>query len=173
MDEIKTLTERELACYVGTGVKVRHYWELPNGDRQDFDFVLHFEHCPRILAAPSGLVINETFQLILRPLSDLTKPCLEGGKVPIEVLFMRQWDINELPRGTKFRVIERENPLQIMQSYFVSFENLEYGMCFQIFTAKIRENAHWVIEWLHENHFDTQNLIGRNLAVDVNTIEDI
>lgn len=153
------LTERELACYVGTGVKVRI---LQNGKLRT-DRELDGALLDAIIWNQTKQRFPElTHKLILRPPSDLTKPCLEGGKVPIEVLF----ELCTKLQNKEFSHID-------IKETFIEIYNLESGDFMKIFTDRVTINSYDVVNWLHENHFDTQNLIGRKLAIDVNTIEAI
>ena len=97
-------------------------------------------------------------KLILRPLSDLTKPCLEGGKIPIEELkeiagYPEKFRFN----GTDF-VFEFEGDLSYDGGY--EFEK----------TTQCCSNQLELFSWLFEHHFDVFGLISKGEAIDINTI---
>jgi hypothetical protein len=87
---------------------------------------------------------------ILHPLSDLIKPCLPEGKMPAKEMkddLMMSWCV------------------AYDEAYDIITENKE------TLTAKVKMLPHEMVEWLFEHHFDVNNLIGQDLATDVNTIE--
>lgn len=85
---------------------------------------------------------TEDVNLILRPLSDLTKPCLEGGKIPMK----------ELSKMLDMNIVEHcfieQNPTLI------------------VFTARYP-----CIKFMYKHHFDIHGLIEKGYAVDINSIE--
>ena len=100
-------------------------------------------------------------KLILRPLSDLTKPCLEGGKVPIVEL-----------AKIAFPHLEWNLDCGIAESntnVWFAFNNNSFFMDGTI-TNSI-PNQIQLFQWLYRNHFDIHGLIGKNYAIDINTLK--
>lgn len=159
------LTERILSRWTGTGVRVVRFWR----GEWNCTHILTCDIAHKILTENK---VFSNYKLLLRPNSDLTKEITHNGEtfVPMELLFMKQWGISEIPRGAKFQVTERGNPLGQIQSYFISYENLSYGMCFQVNTADFSQNAGWVLDKLHEWHFACG--LDESLWIDLNTIKE-
>lgn len=144
------LTERDLACYVGTGVKVRTTWYELNGDykfsqetplcfefaRDIMDTYKHYHKCNYYCK----------YQLILRPLSDLTKPM--------------DWNKD----GKLISFID-----YVCQKYDLDFT---YNLAFLNLTVQpenIPNCPYRFVDEMHENHFDTG--LDKNLWIDINTLE--
>jgi len=87
---------------------------------------------------------------MLRPLTDLIKPCLPEDKTPAEEME------DDLIMGWCVAYDE---------AYEIITENEE------TLKAKVKMLPHEMVEWLFEHHFDVNNLIEQGLAVDINTIE--
>ncbi len=151
------LTIRQLACYLGTGVKFRmqEQYNLNCNDEimelnsRNFDWVVN--------------KWNEySYKLILRPLADLTKPCLDGGKVPIVELFEITFPNHKPQSGREYNYTQNE--------YNASCSHFGTVNEFTLLLKFIDSHSYKIVNWLHEKHFDTQNLIGQNLAIDINTL---
>lgn len=102
----------------------------------------------RIYSLPAAILTN--YKLILRPLSDLVKPCLPDERTPAE---------------------EMEDDL--MMSWCVAYDE-----AYEIITeneatlkAKAKMLPYEMVEWLFEHHFDIYGLVDQNLAVDINTLQ--
>jgi len=125
-----------------------------------------------------GFIEPSEFNIILRPLSDLTKTCLEGGKVPIEELtniVFSDWECDE-NEASVLNSIE-EDDFEIRCTHIESW-------CSFIFHKKINSFSTWidgegvcpcrelllVIEKLYEWHFDIHGLIEKKEAIDINTL---
>lgn len=94
-------------------------------------------------------IIEDVF-LILCPLSDLTKPCLEGGGVPIDL----------------FDVYEEGNfEFTYIQTYRLIVDIAKHGI-----THDVKWLPYGVIQKLYEWHFDIHVLIQQGYAIDINTI---
>lgn len=92
--------------------------------------------------------------IISRPLSDLTKFCKDLGFVPIEWFEIRDDENGSLEYD--YGNIKLIRSLEsLAKNGFVNDTNyLPYG----------------VVQKLHEWHFDTDNLIEKGLAIDINTL---
>lgn len=111
---------------------------------------------PDLLADMCSGIFNSigTFKLILRPLSDLTKPCLEGGKVPIDEI--RQYLIALDGDHGDFDYLGYED-------YCHRFNY--YGL-----NLAIKALPYHVVQWVHKHHFDIDGLIEKGYAIDINTL---
>lgn len=98
--------------------------------------ISHFEY----KGGGTGKSIGEC-KFLMRPLSDLTKPCLEDGKIPYEELAIHLFD--------------RET-----QNYF--YNNVPKG--------SVNRIPFWVSQKLFERHFDMFGLIKEGIAIDINTL---
>jgi hypothetical protein len=96
---------------------------------------------------PVGCFLNK-FKPILRPLSDLIKPCLPDGKTPMRELFGLSWldDADEWDSDT------------------LLMYNISMGNC------KTGHVPFWIITKLYEWHFDIHGLIEKGEAIDINTL---
>jgi hypothetical protein len=92
---------------------------------------------------------------ILRPLSDLTKSCLEGGLIPIEELSKQYIAIYSTPPNRQKEEMDqfKTSKILIIDSGYIS--RLQY----------------WIIQKLFEWHFDIYGLIEAGLAIDINTLK--
>lgn len=105
---------------------------------------------------------KDEFKVYLRPLSDLTKPCLEEGKTPIVEL------ANEMGHGVKWNISKGGN-----------FAEDQYGRLFEVSTGilsfYIDDNVVMdqlpLFNWLYEHHFwlGDQSRFGQDI-IDINTL---
>lgn len=114
--------------------------------------------------------------LILRPLSDLTKPCLEGGKVPI-VELAKMCGYNNLEQLEIDGEIEygwSEHGLDDYQGYSFGWsrELKTLGVWLDhIEGSPISIDLNLdVVQFMYKHHFDIHGLIEKGCAVDINTI---
>jgi len=113
------------------------------------------------------LVEIEERKPILRPMSDLYKPCLEDGKIPIVELARIAF------RGSGYDVeLFKDECRGFSESSTIPFRyNKTYG-----FTKYYNGNTHpsprqlELFHNLYEWHFDIHGLIELDLAIDINTI---
>lgn len=91
---------------------------------------------------------------ILRPISDLTKPCLEGGKFPFK----------DLKKEIGF-----DNWCEAYSNALDVLEDNAYSVRFSELT--IRMPYEFVCYFL-KHHFDVFGLIGCGHAIDINTLSD-
>lgn len=163
---MKTLTEREMSRYLGTGVKVRQYWETSIGEDfiiEENDFTLEFKYYADILQSYKDNDKPVSFKLILHPLSDLTKPCLEGGKVPIVELLKLFANKRGFPlKGSKFR----EDKHWVLA--YSTNSHLNIDLIIDVCIEDTESNPYWIIQQLHAWHFDTG--LNKDLWLDINTI---
>lgn len=127
------------------------------------------------------------FKPIIRPLSDLVKPCLPEGKIPIVELakiegftpmpytieskngtFVLYGDwfchpMEQSPKARFFFEIDTDN-CSIDRGLEYIDESVDTVFC-------PCSNQLALFEWLFEHHFDVFGLIEQDLAIDINTIE--
>lgn len=119
-----------------------------------------------VLAYVNGEI---TAKIALRPLSDLVKPCLPEGKIPIVELLKlsnESW-FKGHPDGKYSEVNCEQNGWHIK-----AYVRYHATIDIDLHAGFVWDWPYWVIEWLFEHHFDVNNLIGQNLATDINTIEN-
>ena len=109
-------------------------------------------------------------KLILHPLSDLTKPYLEGGKIPIvELAKMTNININ-------WRTIVNHDGNSSFSVHSVDMKN-EFWYGWNSFSEISNSrrivglNQLQLFDWLFEHHFDVYGLIEKGEAVDTNTLK--
>ena len=111
---------------------------------------------------------------ILRPLSDLDKPCLEGERVPMIELAKKHIEYDEANKDSDIKVeyfFTRQTHVTVTWKHPISNEPLFDDRLFiQTIPERIFLNTYWVNEYLSENHFDIFGLIEKGLAIDANTI---
>ncbi len=116
---------------------------------------------------------------ILRPLTDLTKPCIENGKIPIvemaKISSNKELGWEQIERYDKMLAAENGNELFMViidelthkllrfSTLYYSMKNMEYK---DTDTNMIVE----LYDFLHQHHFDYRGLIKEGLAIDINTI---
>lgn len=93
----------------------------------------------------------EDIKPILRPFSDLTKPCLPGGLIPMFEL-IKMCDLNT----TDFEL------------HFINLNFCLYSKSQKRFF--INDNNFYLTQKLFEYHFDIFGLIENGLAIDINTL---
>jgi len=107
--------------------------------------------------------INDSFKLILRPMSDLYKPCLESGKIPIVEIYKMMFLLPYLKDYT-------------VENNCLKFGNHSFEWMVEFNGFSLNGDVAYILlevaNFLDENHFDWRhNLIRNNLAIDINTIE--
>ena len=123
-----------------------------------------------IIVTDKDEINPETFQLILRPLSDLIKPCLEGGKFPlIELAKMTNdyiiWGtVVSHDKNSSFSVhsIDMKNELWYGWN---SFSEISNGN--RLVGLKQLDLFQKLFEW----HFDVYDLISNGEAIDINALK--
>lgn len=105
---------------------------------------------------------------ILRPLPDLTNPCLEGGKVPIVEIAKRLFGVG---KESEYRYyIQGDNA-----ECCVSYHNAGKPDSMQGFFINIKHpdmNSHRVVKELYRFHLDVEDLIEKGHAIDINTLSN-
>lgn len=169
------LTERILARYVETGVKCKY-----SDDKQiyTYDFTAtEIDYIDNKLPTYHLMDLGggHCAKLILRPLSDLTKPCLEGGKVPL--IELAKLAIKGGKVKYKIKKSTFGDYVQATGNYVYMFlPSIENGY----FRLKIKSshtedytecgiNQFQLFEQLHLWHFDTG--LDKDLWIDVNALE--
>lgn len=160
---------KELKGYLGYGVKCLYF-----DDERGISQICNIETLTKEEAILASIeyehVVNiKDVRLVLRPMSDLTKPYLEGGKVPIVELAKIAY-----PKGKKF--IEMSNSgictVDTLGNYVFDYITTDCSFA----CTYIPENRSCIIpnqlqlfEKLYEWHFDVHGLIERKEAIDINT----
>ena len=190
METKETLKLSDIACYLPYGLKMqvknlgileltdisldKEYpcWFRTFGDYENPDFnyrILTHNNC-----IGKGYILSE-IKPILRPISDLYKP-LKNGNIPaIEIAKLVDNGHNHTD--------------SIVKSYGVGHIRVYTEKCDDVEAVNLRfdndglnsiskfgEAIHIrtflrIQDYLNEHHFDYKNLIGRGLAIDINTIK--
>lgn len=122
----------------------------------------------------------DTRKPILRPLSDLTKEIEVNGEKIVPVLIIAKMfgfgdlekfelDDDVVAYGWVERYMDDSQPYS-----FGYFQNGEFGTWYDDIDDSHPIQTHCkmeVIEWLYEHHFDIHDLIGKEIAIDINTLE--
>ena len=128
-----------------------------------------YTHCP-----------FEQFQPILHPLSDLVKPCLSEGKIPIvelaKIAFKKPDYVAWMEDGNCLVGYKSKSPSYLFSwsKSHCSFSVMDLfysGSKWRANKDTFCSNQLALFEWLFEHHFDVYGLIDQNLAVDINKIE--
>lgn len=147
---MKTLTERILSRWTGTGVRVIYVDELNK--------LYILNSLEQSIAVSSGL---ENIKLLLRPNSDLTKPITHNGDtfVPIRKLFDTLYP-ETIGKGKDYRTTIIHNRIR----FWLAF----YGRELVIDLEKMEDLPYWILNQLHEWHFACG--LDEGLWIDLNTI---
>lgn len=116
------------------------------------------------------------FKIILHPLSDLTKPCLEGGRIPI-VELAKMCGYNNLEQFEIDGEIEygwSEHGLDDYQGYSFGWsrELKTLGVWLDHIEGlpiSIDLNLD-VVQFMYKHHFDIHGLIEKGFAIDINML---
>lgn len=115
---------------------------------------------------------------IFRPLSDLVKPCLEGGKIPIvelaKIAYGNIFHINEdftseevLSENENFGLIAFYDKERV--SFTVQKECRWFEFCFYVDGSELHLNQLTLFQWMFEHHFDVFGLIEKGQAIYTDT----
>ena len=112
------------------------------------------------------LLKDNSFRLILRPLSDLTKEIEVNGEkfIPIFKIFEIEYKGTHHVENIRDMYFS-ESPTFLCSSHVGTASESSINM------RNISLNNHWKIEQLLEWHFDVSGLIDTGLAVDINTVK--
>lgn len=178
---MNTLELKHIAPYLPHDVKVYHF----DGNREE-EQICNIEQITKeeiVIANHEHeycFEIKDT-QLILRPLSDLTKPCLEGGLIPIVELAkiaFKKSNYIALMDGNNCLVGFNTESHSYLFSYSkshgsFSVMNLFYsGSKWRPERDTFCSNQLQLFEKLFEWHFDVYGLIPQNIAIDINTLKN-
>ena len=156
----------EIKHYLGTGLKMWSDEAFPFGESEFDKHTIKLEHW-NIAGAVDGKI-----KPIMRPLSDLVKPCLEGGKIPIvelaEIAF---------PKCSAFELSNNER-VNMGMGYSFGYRNMDNSFdCKRNFNEKTWDyncfvpNQLALFDWLYEHHFwlGDQSRFGKDI-IDINTL---
>lgn len=117
------------------------------------------------------------YKFYLRPLSDLTKPCLEGGKVPIEELgkIAGYTNLERTEVDGNIEYVWNTQLLDDCQGYSFGWsqELKALGVWLDSIEGdpiSIECNVD-VIQFMYKHHFDINGLIEKGYAIDINTLK--
>jgi len=172
---MKKLELKAIACYLPYGLNCQ--WsdgEITkiNPSLDDIDYESN--------EIPISLMIfsinRSSLKPILRPLSDLYKPCLEGGKIPIVELAKIStgidWDKYEASiTDVNETTIEISSRQLIFSFSDGSFYLQSKGLKELRKTTCLLNNQLALFQYLYEHHFDVFGLIDQSLAIDINTVK--
>lgn len=116
---------------------------------------------------------------ILRPLTDLSKPCLEDGKIPIvemgKISSNKELGWEQIQRYEGMIAAENSDELFMVTIDELTHKLLRFStllFCYKDVEYKDTD-TNMIVElydFLHQHHFDYRGLINQGLAVDINTI---
>jgi hypothetical protein len=165
----------EIKHYLGTGLKMWSDEEFPFGESEFDRHTIELQHW-NITGATVGKL-----KPILRPLSDLIKPCLEGGKIPIVELAKIAYDnifhINEdfytkevLSESENFGVIAYYDKERV--SFTVQKECSWFEFCFYVDGSELHLNKLELFNWLYEHYFwlGDQSRFEKDI-IDINSVQ--
>lgn len=128
-----------------------------------FDIDVDVEKC----VSPQD-VVKFNLKPILRPLSDLTKPCLEGGKVPIVELAKIAYPDEE------WSLDAHNNCVGVKDRYIFAYEYNEYSFTLDTITDYAAPLSQLqLFQQLYKWHFwlGDQSEFGKSI-IDINTINN-
>jgi hypothetical protein len=102
---------------------------------------------------------------LLRPL-DLTKEITHRGETFVPIVELLKMIHPREDYNTRYGIIEVST-----DGYPEAWYAYSAMHRIQVRTSEMQELSTWITNKLHTWMFDTQNLIGQNLAIDVNTLE--
>lgn len=162
-DKIEELELKHLAPY---GDKGCYYMNREKN-------VIYFDFEDLYDMQQSEFLVEEwrgNYLMILHPLSDLSKHCEDLGFVPIEKLLLLSDDNQnwfDEHKGSRYsNILHKQNG-----SYAEAYFEFMATKSIKLHTAFVWNWPNWIVNQLHEWHFDTQGLIESGLAIDVNTLE--
>ena len=175
---METLQLKDIAAYLPYKLRFKGFEDMGIiYEIEPTDDNLHFIN--------SGKYSISQITPILKPISDLNKP-LEDGSIPIVELAKicyRKAGYNAIIKEEKCYVINNWGA-KLYRFYFDMYHKSFYSMTLFVVSSygdketKYSEdrdvgvhNQIQLFDYLNEHHFDYRNLIGRNLAIDINTIE--
>lgn len=167
----------QIKGYFGTELRMAVINDYNNGN----GFVTLFgSHTDLDLRCLSVQLIN--CRPILHPLSDLTEPCLEGGKVPIVELAKRCFAASSFGEDLEYSNINSSHDRASVDAYCSSvmdnglIAKFSYIKFSQQFTLSFGEREDFIIpqlalfEMMYSMHMDLHGLIDKGDAIDINKL---
>ena len=166
----------EISPYLAYGIRVYDEEQENKTDEVIGIFLntLDFKHW-----SPENCNIDH-YRMVCHPLSDLVKPCLEGGKIPIvelaKMAYGNIFHINEdftseevLSEGENFGLIAFYDKERV--SFTVQKECHWFEFCFYVDGSELHLNQLTLFQWMFEHHFwlGDQSRFGKDI-IDINTI---
>ncbi len=152
---MERLTIKELAPYLAYGLKVRNgvdytligimpYRTIRKHNGEDeFRLIVKSED-----DAMDEFPLSDQCNILLRPLSSLTKPIEHNGSKFTPIYELGELALKKLPEG------------------FDSLEDATKWVSISVYVG-VDELMYWLFEWLCEHHFDVFGLIDRSLALPI------
>lgn len=163
---MRTLELKDIAGYLPYGLKV---YDIEEKDIGIID-ILKLEHATTELKFALN---NKYVKPLLKPMSDLTKPILEGGKIPIVELakictgiVQMDYTITDVLEIT-LTLPDRYLIFSCCNGFLLQSKGLKELRKTKMFIS----NQYQLFDFLHQYHFDCRGLIEAGLAIDINTVK--
>ncbi|QGN24631.1 hypothetical protein GJV56_18940 [Elizabethkingia anophelis] len=114
----------------------------------------------------TGKSISE-FKPLLRPMSDLTKEITHNGEKFIPIARLLRIKFPDEPLIGRYSIIKISKS-GYPRAYFEFMATKEI----RIYPFELFDVPHWIIKKLQEWHFDTEKLMERGLAININTLNN-
>lgn len=178
---MNTLELKDLKNYLGTGLKFMSELDKPFDEYGDnpiwtSDGVqkLFGDYCATTIENNDAYPIHKCV-FAFHPLADLTKPCLEGGKIPIVELakmsFM--YDESEMYNFEKQYVDGEFVIAECGNEFRVVFDGKSFWQQSGCGNIRIANNQHQLFEQLYSWHFwlGDQTYFEKGIIVDINSLD--
>jgi len=179
--KMKKIELKDIASYLPYGLRCEFEYDYSDTSIEEVEtFVL--EHDKVILIDIYGHEMDNA-KPILRPMSDLYKPCLKDGKIPIvelakyEISGTNGWASPmfnyEIHKNEWEQEYLKYNPYLLLGAYMFFFyspdKTFKKYQCISDTGCEIG-NQLLLFQMLYEWHFDIHGLIEQGLAIDINTL---
>ncbi|MCT4190248.1 hypothetical protein HZP50_07050 [Elizabethkingia anophelis] len=116
-----------------------------------------------------GFIEREYHQvkLLLRPMSDLTKEITHNGETFIPIARLLRMKFPDEPLIGRYSII-KVSKSGYPRAYFEFMATKEI----RIYPFELFNTPYWIIQKLQEWQFDTEKLIERGLAIDLNEVDN-
>lgn len=165
---MEKLQLREVAPYLAYKLQIQHGDRIKTMNTAQGSSV-YWIGLSAVLKWVNSPVVETRPALILRPLSDLTKPIEVNGETFVPIVELAK--ISFLPRNVRGKSWKEINGIAVAPDYELEFHFIQSD--FQAFYKKNKTNVYnqyRLFEKLFEWHFDVFNLIERGLAIDINSL---